>query len=235
MERNAMDVSLTVLPPSSGGEIRSEYMPLPWAMLRRAADFAGSVPGARQMRTRAPVLSAAVDRKKLESHASSTLESFRLGAIEGPSCTMMTFRFQKGAAQFVWLADAADPDLWKAMDNMTRSRQLAFVFRDEGDLWFLPWNAPASLGQFEVYRREIGRNSANFLTAAGSAIADGSLTTHLSSVFPGVEVGYRCLNILMTPHLKSVLDSIPGAAMVSPDSAAATGIASIAPSSSTVQ
>ena len=235
MERNVMEASLTVLPPSFGGEVRSEYMPLPWAMLRHAADFAGSVRDARAMRSRAPVLTAAVDRQKLETHASSELEGFRLGAIVGPLCTMMTFRFQKGEAQFIWVADAADPDLWKAMDNIKRTSQLAFVFREQGNLWFFPWNAPSGLEQFEIYRGEIGRNSVNFLAAAGGAIADGSLATRLSSVFPGVEVKYRCMNILMTPHLKGVLDSISGAATVSPDSAAATGIASIAPSSSTVQ
>jgi hypothetical protein len=230
-----MEVYATVLPPSFGEEIGSDHMPLPCAMLRRAADFAGSVRDAREMRTRSPVLTAAVDRQKFETHASSALESFRLGVIEASQCTMMTFRFQKGEAQFVWLADAADPDLWRAMDNMTRSRQLAFVFQEQANLWFLPWNVPSSLGQFGIYRREIGRNSVNFLAAAGGAIANASLATHLSSAFPGVDVKYRCVNILMTPHLKRVLDSIPGTATVSPDSAAAVGFASIAPSPGTVQ
>ena len=230
-----MEVYATVLPPSFGAEIRSEYMPLPWAMIRRAGDFAGSIRDAREMRTRAPVMTAAVDRQKFEAHTSSALESFRVGAIEGPSCTMMTFRFQRGEAQFVWLGDAADPDLWKAMDNMTRSRQLAFVFRIPGNLWFFPWSVSSSLGQFEIFRREIGRNSVNFLAAAGGAIADGSIANHFSSVFPDVEVKYRCMNILMTPHLKRVLDSIPGSVTMSPDSTAATGLASIAPSPSSVQ
>jgi hypothetical protein len=137
---------------------------------------------------------------------------------------MMTFRFQRGAAQFVWLADTADPDLWKALDNMTRCRQLAFVFREEGNLWFFSWNIPSTLGQFGIYRRDIGGDNVNFLTAAGGAIADGSIATHFSSVFPSVEVKYRCINILMTAHLKRVLDSIPGSATVSPGSAAASGL-----------
>ena len=230
-----MQVYTTVLPPSFEEGIRSEYMPLPCAMLRRAADFAGSVRDAREMRTRSPVLTVAVDRQKFETHASSALESFRLGVIEASQCTMMTFRFQKGEAQFVWLADAADPDLWKAMDNMTRSRQLAFVFQEQANLWFLPWNVPSSLGQFGIYRREIGRNSVNFLAAAGGAMADANLATHLSTAFSGVAVKYRCVNVLMTPHLKRVLDSIPGTATVPSDSAAAVGFASIAPSPGTVQ
>lgn len=223
-----------VLPPPDLSA-NSEYAALQCGFLERAGTYAASSDHAARMRAGAPVFTTVVDGEKFVQYAKLGPLSFRMGAIQVDDCTIMTARLQKGGAQFIWLADAADSDFWSAMNNMSRSRELGFVFQSTDKMWFLPWQAPTSAGALERYRRHVGQKGEAFVHVASSLIADGSIEKSAESAFAGVEVGYRCINILLTRRVKAAVKSVTGAVIVPATSAVAAGAASFAPASSSAQ
>jgi hypothetical protein len=180
---------------------------LPAGELKAARDFMPHLDDARDLRSAAPVFVTTVDSSQFETHRSGA-GSFRMGAMEFDDCVIVTARLQMGGMQFIWLADASDDDVWRAIDSMQRTKQAAFVFVPDGDpsdMFFIPWQLPGASGALDRYRRETGRKHGNFLSKARELINSKAVEEGAESVIPGVSLQATRVSLLLTRRLKNAL------------------------------
>ncbi|MFM0348984.1 hypothetical protein [Paraburkholderia sp. RL17-347-BIC-D] len=182
---------------------------LPAGELKAARDFMPHLDDARSLRSAAPVFVTTVDLSQFEAHRSGA-GSFRMGAMEFDDCVIVTARLQMGGMQFIWLADASDNDVWRAIDNMQRTKQAAFVFVPDGnpsDMSFIPWPLAGASSALDRYRRELGHKNGNFLAKARELINSKAVEEGAQSVIPGVSLKVTRVNLLLTKRLKNALAS----------------------------
>ncbi|WP_341318702.1 hypothetical protein WN982_27245 [Paraburkholderia sp. IMGN_8] len=162
------------------------------------------------------------------------LALFRLGSMEIDGCVVLTARVQKGSAQFVWLADATDPDVWSGLDNMRKTGQAGFAFINDEDTWFMQYKIEHPGTAIDRHRRQLGRKDADFLRVAGSLIAHGTIQEMVSSIIPGLTVEHSQINILGTRRVRAAAEAL-GGMLVRKSSDVATFAASLMSAPSTVQ
>jgi hypothetical protein len=180
---------------------------LPAGELRAVRDFTRHLDDARKLRSAAPVFVTTADSSQFATHRSGR-GSFRMGAMEFDDCVIVTARLQMGGVQFIWLADASDVEVWRAIDNMQRTRQAAFVFVMDGngdDILFLPWQLQTPSSGLDRYRREMERSQGTFLTKARELINSKAVEEGAQSVIPGVSLECTRVNLLLTTKLKNAL------------------------------
>jgi hypothetical protein len=180
---------------------------LPAGELKAARDFMLHLDDARKLRSAAPVFVATVDSSQFATHRSGR-GSFRMGAMEFDDCVIITARLQMGGLQFIWLADASDVEVWRAIDNMQRTRQSAFVFvtdGDDGEMFFVPWQLQTPSSGLDRYRRETERSQGKFLMKARELINSKAVEECAQSVIPGVSLECTRVNLLLTTRLKNAL------------------------------
>jgi hypothetical protein len=138
---------------------------LPAGELKAARDFMPHLDDARKLRSAAPAFVTTVDPSQFAIHRSGA-GSFRMGAMEFDDCVIVTARLQMGGMQFIWLADASDVEVWRAIDSMQRTKQAAFVFvmeGHEGEMLFVPRQLQTPSSGLDRHRREMGRPQGKFL------------------------------------------------------------------------
>jgi hypothetical protein len=180
---------------------------LPAGELKAVRDFTPHLDDARRLRAAAPVFVTTVDPSQFATHRSGR-GSFRMGVMEFDDCAIITARLQMGAMQFIWLGDASDVEVWRAIDNMQRTRQAAFVFvtdGDEGEMFFVPWPLQTPSTGLDRYRREMERSQGTFLTKARELINSKAVEEGAQSVIPGVSLECTRVNLLLTTRLKNAL------------------------------
>lgn len=199
---------------SSQSSSSIEHAALPLGALDRASSYAPFSGDAAKMRAATPVFVTSIEAGQVDKLKGLAL--FRMGAVEINDCVVMTARVQKGSAQFVWLADATDPDFWAALDNLRRSGQVGFAFVSGDDTYFMPYKIEQPGTAIDRYRRQVGRKGVNFIEAAGSMFKDGTAEQMASSIIPGLPVEYSKVNILSTRRVRAAAEALGG--MVVPNS-----------------
>ncbi|BBU30256.1 hypothetical protein BTHE68_39900 [Burkholderia sp. THE68] len=176
--------------------------------LERASDYASVFDEAVKLDASAPVFGAWVDPSLLDGLEGKSV--FRVGAIRFDEIVVMTMRMQKGRCQFIWLADAADPEFWAAMDEFRKAGQAGFAFRPSpNDLWFIPYRTD-NLGPtvIDPHRAESGREDKGFVQLATVLLARDSISLIATSMIPGVPVEHKQVNVLATRRVMSLIGAI---------------------------
>ena len=185
-----------------------EHAALPLGALDRASSYASFSDDAAKMRSATPVFVASIEAGQVDKLKGLAL--FRMGAIEINDCVVMTARLQKGSAQFIWLADATDPDFWAALDNLRRSGRVGFAFVNGGDTYFMPYKIEQPGTAIDRYRRQLGRKGVNFIAVASSMFKDRTVEQMTSSMIPGLPVECFRVNILSTRRVRAAAEALGG-------------------------
>ncbi|MGQ7935452.1 hypothetical protein [Paraburkholderia sp. D1E] len=209
-----------------------EHVALPFGALDRASTYAPFSEDAAKLRSATPVFVTSIETEVVDRLKGLAL--FRMGGIEVDGCAVVTARIQKGSAQFVWLADATDPDFWSALDTMRKTGRAGFVFINGEDTWFMQYKIEQPGTAIDRYRRQLGRKDVKFLEAAGSLITDGSMKQMASSIIPGLTVEHLQINILATRRVRAAAEAL-GGMFVRKSSDTASFAASIVSAPRTVQ
>jgi len=179
-------------------------LPFHIGKLERAADYASVSREAAAFRTSAPVFAAQIDEAMAKRMTGRAI--LRMGAIPLPAGgVMMYFRMQQNDTQFVWLADATDKEVWRALDALQKTGQAGFAFRSDGSLFFLPYETQDKHTVLDRFRSEIGRKDRMFVEAATSLITYGNPSATFTSMISGVAVHEHRLCILATAPVKAAL------------------------------
>lgn len=172
--------------------------------LERASDYARVSREAAAFRASAPVFVAQIDEAMANRMTGRAV--LRTGAIPLPTGgAMMYIRMQQNDTQFVWLADATDQEVWRALDALQKTGQAGFAFRSDESLFFLPYETQDTHTILDRFRSEIGRKDRMFVEAATSLIAYGNPSATFASMIPGVTVNEHRLCILATARVKAAL------------------------------
>ncbi|MEX3969718.1 hypothetical protein [Paraburkholderia caribensis] len=172
--------------------------------LERAGDYADVAKEAAAFRASAPVFVAPIDEATARRMTGRAI--LRMGAIPLPTGgVMMYIRMQQNDTQYVWLADATDQDVWRAIDALQKTGQAGFAFRSEEALFFLPYETQDTHTILDRFRSEIGRKDRMFVEAATSLIAYGNPVATFTSMILGVTVNEHRLCILATKRVKAAL------------------------------
>ncbi|MDR5768108.1 MULTISPECIES: hypothetical protein [unclassified Caballeronia] len=176
--------------------------------IERAGDYASLYLEAKRLKASAPVFGSSVDPSMLDSLQGASV--FRVGAIEFDEITVMTLRMQKGSAQFIWLADAADPEFWTIFDNFKKTGQAGFAFRSGlSDLWFMPYRTKdVGTTAIDQYRRKVDGGDKGFVQLATVLIARQLISFAAASMIPSVPAEFKQVNILATRRVKSVVRTL---------------------------
>ncbi|WP_343654379.1 hypothetical protein [Paraburkholderia caribensis] len=164
--------------------------------LARAGEMARVVEGAAALRASAPVFVMTVDPAKLAPHVTGDA-GIAFGAFESDTCVIVTVTVQLGGALFKWLADPTDSEVWKAIDNMRHTEQIAFSLESDSDSWLQPFVVRSKLG-IDKYRRELGVKGKSFLPEALARITSGLIHEGDPSIIAGRPVNYSQVAILAT-------------------------------------
>jgi hypothetical protein len=167
-----------------------------FGQLKRAGDMAGGTEEAAALRTSTPVFVMSIDEEKFLRHVDGTA-AIEIAAIESNACVIITMKVQFGGALYTWLADPTDSEVWRAMDNMDKTGQLAFAFEGDADTWLQGFAVRHKRG-IDRYRREAGRKGVPFLAEAMGRIASGAIYDDLDSIIADQQVTYSPVNILAT-------------------------------------
>jgi hypothetical protein len=110
--------------------------------------------------------------------------------------------------QVIWLADASDADVWRAIDSMQRTKQAAFVFVPDGnpgDMSLIPWSLAGTSNALDCYRRALGSKNGNFVAKAYELINSKTVEEGAQSVISGISLKVARINLLLTKRLKNAL------------------------------
>ncbi|MGF6770647.1 hypothetical protein P3T18_003126 [Paraburkholderia sp. GAS199] len=192
---------------------------LPIGALDRAANYAGYCREAAELRASAPVFVAPID-DTLGDHMTGRA-ILRIGAIPLPTGGVIFFlRVQFSDTQFIWLADATDQDVWRALDAYQKTMQCGFAFRSGEHTWFVPYETQDRTNILERFRSEIGRKDRAFVEASMGLIAYGDPAETFGTMRPGIDVNHYRLCILGTTRVRAKLAEM-GALDVSVSAASA--------------
>ncbi|TXC79113.1 hypothetical protein [Paraburkholderia azotifigens] len=169
---------------------------LQFGRLARAGEMVEIAEGAAALRASAPVFVMTVDPAKLAPHLAGDA-GIAFGAFESDACIIVTVTVQLGGALFKWLADPTDSEVWKAIDNMRRTEQIAFSLESDSDSWLQPFGVRSRLG-IDKYRKELGMKGKPFLQEAMARIAGGTIHEGDPSILVSSPVTYSQVAILAT-------------------------------------
>ncbi|WCM24164.1 hypothetical protein NDK50_25365 [Paraburkholderia bryophila] len=123
---------------NAGLERNTDYVPVYGATLDRATKFAELFEDAAAMNARAPVVITAVDPERFKAATVGNYKSsFRIATVEKMGCFVLALCAQVGHAQFIWLADPADPEFWKTIDQAKTTGELGLAFLSPDEAWLL--------------------------------------------------------------------------------------------------
>ncbi|ALL67863.1 hypothetical protein K788_0001020 [Paraburkholderia caribensis MBA4] len=190
----------------------TDYVPIYGASVSCASKFAEAFEDAAQMNAASPVFTTAVDPERFKATAVGDHGSkLRIATVEGLACHVLAFCLQIGRAQFIWLTDPTDPELWMAIDAAKSSGQLGFAFLSPQEPWFLATGVPPDGLAFERLRAEEGQGSEAFAYSAMLMMHAGEIEERFADMLPGVELNYRRTCVLLTGEVTKAMMSIPGA------------------------
>lgn len=177
---------------------------LPIGALDRAGNYAPLFKEAAALRASAPIFVAPIDESLADHMTGRAI--LRLGAIELPTGgVMLFFRMQRNDTQFIWLADATDQDVWRALDAFRKTGQAGFGFRSGEHVSFVPYETRDNHSVLEQFRSEMGRKDRHFLEAATAIIAYGDPAKTFETMRPGIKVQHYRVCILGTARVKAML------------------------------
>ncbi len=186
---------------SSGMERTLTGVPVVFGSLNQAGDFASDFDEASRLGITAPVFTSHLTAKRINKLGGSSV--FRIGAIPFDDCLVMTIRYQKGKTMAIWLADASDPDLWSAVDNLRTTGEAGFSFVSGDLVWFSPYRTQDIGASLDVYRQALGRSPNGFMPRAAALIASKAMSSFTSSMLQGVDVTYAQVSILGTAQVQA--------------------------------
>lgn len=179
-------------------------LPFHVGTLERAASYASSFREAAAFRASAPVFVAQIDEAMADRMTGRAI--LRMGAIPLPTGgVMMYIRMQQNDTQFVWLADATDQEVWRALDALRKTGQAGFAFRSDESVYFLPFETQDTHTALDRFRSEIGRKDRMFIEAATALMTHGDPSVTFTSVAPHVAVNHHRVCILATARVKTAL------------------------------
>lgn len=164
--------------------------------LERARELAGDSGKSAGLRPDAPVFLMGVDDAMFARHVNASA-AIALGAIQAEECLIVTVEFQLGHALLTWLADPTDPEFWKSVDDVKRSRQIAFACEGDSSTSVRGFDVRSQFG-IEKFRSESGKKGKPFMQEAMSRIALGRVPERGRSLIVGCNVMYSPVSILAT-------------------------------------
>ncbi|WP_109479688.1 hypothetical protein [Paraburkholderia sp. C35] len=190
----------------------SDYVPVYGALIDRAGKFSELFEDAATMRPGTPVFATAVDPDSFKAAAIGDYDyRFRIATVENLGCHLLVFCIQVGGAQFIWLADPADPEFWKMIDQAKAEQGLGFAFLSADGAWFQKMSVPRDKAPYERLRGKKASGIMPFAYVAMMLMHDDELEKHFEGMLPGVEVSYRRICVLLTSEVTKAVESIPGA------------------------
>jgi hypothetical protein len=184
-------------------------------ILDRAGNRAQSFKEAAELRASAPVFVAPVDEALMDHMSGRAI--LRQGAIPLPTGgVMFVIRVQLNDTQFVWLADATDQEVWRALDAFRKMKQAGFEFRSPEQVCFVPYETQDTSDILERFRNEIGRKDRMFIETATALIAYGDPAVTFQSMRPDVKVNHHRVCILGTERVKDALVERGGVTVFAP-------------------
>lgn len=189
------------------------------ALLQTGSFMAQQFQQARNLPPDAPCLTAVLTRDQFTAVEKNRdgLSCFGLGSVPALNDDVMTMRFQLGAAQFYWLADMTDPELWEVVD-----------------VWLKLGRVPVGLACFEGKQDKymflqpewrIENPTVNKFRGKQTLLADARVWDNISGLaksrqleryatsdIPGVVLRKVVVNVLMTDRLtkEALIASLKG-------------------------
>ncbi|WP_087750443.1 hypothetical protein [Paraburkholderia caledonica] len=188
------------------------YVPVYGAALDRATKFVELFEDAAALNARTPVFSTAVDPERFRIATVGTSASgFRIATVEKMGCSVLALCAQVGRAQFVWLADPADPEFWATIDEAKTTGELGLAFLSPDEAWFQTMGIPSDRAAFEKLRGRKANGQTPFSYVAMMMMHANGLKDHFAGVLPNVEITYRRTCLLLTSAVTAAIESTPGA------------------------
>jgi hypothetical protein len=181
------------------------YTGLHIGTLERASDYVHIYDEAKKLKASAPIFGSAVDGSHLDKLEGES--KFRIGAIQFDEIVVMTMRLQKGRGQFIWLADATDPQFWAMVDDFRKTGQAGLGFRSSpSDIWFMPYRTTgAGRSAFDMHRKKNGGKDKGFIELVSVLVSREVISSAAASMIPGLDVEYKMVNVLGTRRAKSAI------------------------------
>jgi hypothetical protein len=130
------------------------------------------------------------------------------GCIDTDAMPLLTFRMQIGPTVAYWLANPADPQIWKLLDAWDAAGKIALSahFNGSGPLLVWEFSITPALNALRVWTRHAGDHAtAYFISRAGHAILDGLLPRIATSDIASVQKLEHVLGcIVCTPEMGAV-------------------------------
>ena len=128
------------------------------------------------------------------------------GHRAGPGLSVVTIRFQIGATQIYFLADASCRQLWTVIDTWRANRQAPVALIEDGQILYLvpefDWTPGKSTSGIDYLRRECERDmSVPFMEFCSSLAASGSIERQATSDLEGIKLSHVEVNILVPERL----------------------------------
>lgn len=177
---------------------------LQFGAVERAGNYARIFKEAAELHASAPIFVMPID-EALADHVRGRV-TLRIGAAPLPAGGIMVIvRMQRRDAQFIWLADATDQEVWRAIDAFRETGQAGFGLRSTEYVWFVPYETKNRSSILERFRSEVDRTDRKFLEAATAVIVHGDPAQTFETMRPGIKVGHHRVCILGTTRVKAAL------------------------------
>ncbi|TXC80598.1 hypothetical protein [Paraburkholderia azotifigens] len=176
---------------------------VPLGTIHKARDFVEISSSAAKMNPEAPVLTATVDIKRFMD-ASRAAGCFGFGNFRVDGRLVLSFRMQSGSAQVYWLADSADPEVWRTIDNMKKCREAGFMLTQGKESLFIPWKLEGQSDVINSFRAESLSHPGGMSDAAAYLASTGFVEAQATTDIPDIELSYVQVNLLFTPTAEMV-------------------------------
>lgn len=152
-----------------------------------------------------PVLSVRFD-EALQKSGSPHLFHLGWGAIDSERMPILTFRVQFNDLMVYWLANPADEEVWRVMDqwNTVGTIVLAPVLGDQALLMSRDFALVPKAEALRSWTKQGAKTTQLFLQSAGTLILSGDLAAQASSDIPAVPRLKRVIGCIVSTNLTDV-------------------------------
>ncbi|ALL67862.1 hypothetical protein K788_0001021 [Paraburkholderia caribensis MBA4] len=203
------ETHVTIQDTSDGNldEHHSASVPVQIGFVQKACDFTRTSKSASAMKPDTPVLVSSVDLNRYLSLARVD-GSFGFGHFRFEDRIVLSMRFQSGSAQIYWLADAADPSVWDAIDVMKKNEEVGFMLEEGARGAFVPYTLLPHQEDIRILRAESLSHPDGLSDAAVELANSGLVQKNATTDIPGIKLEYVHVNVLASESVARVLEAL---------------------------
>lgn len=185
-------------------------VPASIGVVKKACDFARTSKSASDMRPDTPVLVASIDLNRYLGLA-RVEGSFGFGHFRFEGRIVLSMRLQSGSAQIYWLADAADPSVWAAIDAMKKNGEVGFMLEEGERGAFVPYTLLPHREDIRILRAESLSHPDGLSDAAVRLASSGLVQKNATTDIPGTDLDYVHVNVLASESVALMLQALQAA------------------------